>query len=93
MRSKTKELEELLDLELETREAMLNMLEDIEEQKSAIEKSHKEWMDAFDAIDDAVMLHDKEHNVMRVNNAYRKLSEFEKFKDIIGKKYYHIFPK
>jgi len=93
VKNKAKELEELLELEQDTREAMLNMLEDLEEQKNNIESSHKEWIDAFDALDDAVMLHDKDNNIMRVNKAYKDLAGAEKFKYIIGKPYFHSFPK
>lgn len=92
MKSKEEELNELLNLEKDTREAMLNMLEDIEEQKNEIENSNREWIDAFDAIDDAVMLHDKYHNIMRVNRAYKELSEAAKYKHIIGKPYFNVFP-
>lgn len=93
MQGKEQEYKDLLDLEKETREAMLSILEDIEEQKNKIEKSHKEWMDAFDTIDAAVMLHDKSNNLTRVNQAYKDLSGAEKFKDIIGRPYFNVFPK
>lgn len=93
MKYKEGEVEYLLEQEQETREAMLNMLEDLQEQKDMIERSSKEWIDAFDAIDDAVMLHDKDNKIMRVNNAYRKLSNIELYEDIIGKPYFKVFPK
>lgn len=93
MTDREKEFQDLLEQERETREAMLNMLEDLQEQKDIIERSNKEWMDAFDAIDDALMLHDKNNKIMRVNLAYKKLSGAERYKDIIGKPYFKVFPK
>lgn len=93
MTNKEKELETLLELEKETREAMLNMLEDMADQKNMIEHSHQEWKNAFDTIGDAMMLHDKDHNIMRVNKAYKELSGAEKYKHIIGKPYFDVFPK
>lgn len=62
-------------------------------QKEIIARSQREWTDAFDGIEDAIMLHDKEYSLMRVNKAYKELSGAEKFKDIIGKPYYQVFPK
>lgn len=88
-----KELEKLLEQEKETRQAMLNMLEDLQEQRDHIARAHREWIDAFDAIDDAVMLHDIDGNVMRLNRAYKELSGAEKYKDLIGRPYWHAFPK
>lgn len=93
MKHNENEFEYLLEQEQETREAMLNMLEDLQEQKDMIEHSHREWIDAFDAIDDAVMLHDKDNNIMRVNNSYKKLSSIERYEDIIGEPYFKVFPK
>ncbi|MDX1294765.1 MAG: HD domain-containing phosphohydrolase, partial [Sulfurimonadaceae bacterium] len=91
--SHEKELEALLAQEKETREAMLLMLEDLQEQHTKVENAHKEWMDAFDTIDDAVMLHDTEYRLMRVNRAYKDLSGAQKFKEIIGRPYWEAFPK
>jgi len=88
-----KELQEILEQERRTRRAMLGMLEDIQEQKNAIEKANKEWFDAMDSIDDAIMLHDANHLIVRVNRAYKELSNALKFKDVIGKPYYMVFPK
>jgi len=91
--SKNRELQEILEQEKRTRRAMLGMLEDIQEQKNTIEKANKEWFDAMDSIEDAIMLHDKNHLILRVNRAYKKLSGASKFKDIIGKEYWRVFPK
>jgi PAS domain S-box-containing protein len=63
------------------------------EQKLLIEASNKEWIDAFDAIQDAVMLHNKGCNIIRVNRAYKELTGVQKYKEIIGRPYYEVFPK
>lgn len=88
-----KELQEVLEQERRTRRAMLGMLEDIQEQKNTIEKANKEWFDAMDSIEDGIMLHDKNHLILRVNRAYKELSKADKYKDIIGKPYWEAFPK
>ncbi|MCK9372972.1 MAG: HD domain-containing protein [Sulfuricurvum sp.] len=72
------------------------VLYDITEEKKQndlIARAEREWTDAFDAIQDGVMLHDKENNIMRANQAYKELSGAKKFKEIIGKPYYEVFPK
>lgn len=93
MKYKESEVEYLLEQEQETREAMLNMLEDLQEQKDIIEQSHREWLNAFDAVDDAMMLHDKDNNIMRVNHAYKELCGAEEYEEIIAKPYFKVFPK
>ncbi|MDT8338635.1 MAG: HD domain-containing protein [Sulfurimonas sp.] len=88
-----RELQELLEQERRTRVAMLGMLEDIQEQKNSIQKANKEWFDTMDSIEDGIMLHDKNYLILRVNRAYKELSGASKFKDIIGKEYWRVFPK
>lgn len=88
-----KELENLQSQEADTRRAMLSMLEDLQEQKELIARSNEEWINAFDAIDDAVMLHDPQYRIMRVNRAYKELSGAQKYKEIINRPYYEVFPK
>ncbi len=88
-----KEFQEILEQEKRTRKAMLSMLEDIQEQKSMIERANQEWFEAMDSIEDGIMLHDENHLILRVNRAYRDLAKAAKFKDIIGKPYWQAFPK
>lgn len=91
--SNNKELQEILEQERRTRRAMLGMLEDIQEQKNIIEKANREWFDAMDSIEDGVMFHDKNYLILRANRAYKELSKADKYKDIIGKPYWEVFPK
>ena len=93
MRYREEELKNTIKHEQESSDAVINMLKDIQEQKDIIERSNREWISAFDGIKDAVMLHDKYNNIMRVNLSYKKLSGAKDFKDIIGKPYFKIFPK
>ncbi|MBU1658024.1 HD domain-containing protein [bacterium] len=88
-----KELELLLMQEKRTRLAMLSMLEDLQETQTIVKKAEREWTGAFDAIDDGVMLHDVKLNIMRANFAYKELCGAKKFKEIIGKPYWQVFPK
>lgn len=88
-----KELQDMLEQERRTRRAMLGMLEDIQEQKNTIEKRSKEWFEAMDSIEDGVMIHDDKYLILRVNRAYKELAKAAKFKDIIGKPYWQVFPK
>lgn len=88
-----KKLKEMLEQEKRTRRAMLGMLEDIQEQKNIIEKANREWFDAMDSVEDGIMVHDNNRLISRVNRAYKELSGALKYKDIIGKPYWEVFPK
>lgn len=88
-----KELKEILEQERRTRRAMLGMLEDIQEQKNRIEKANREWFESMDSIEDGIMLHDENYLISRMNRAYKELSGALKYKDIIGKPYWEVFPK
>ncbi len=81
----TKELED-------NRSALLFMLEDLENARKKIEQAHQEWRDALDVIGDPIFLHDKEFRILRCNKAYQKCAGI-KFKEIVGRPYYEIFPK
>ena len=57
-----------------------------------IEHAHQEWMSALDSFKDAIFIHDNEFNILRCNKAYQKYAGVP-FEEIIGRKYYEIFPK
>ncbi|MDD2357340.1 MAG: PAS domain S-box protein [Thiovulaceae bacterium] len=57
-----------------------------------IEHAHQEWMSALDSFQDAIFIHDGEFHVLRCNKAYQKYAGLS-FEEIIGRKYYEIFPK
>ena len=81
----------MLELE-ENRSALLFMLEDLEAERKKIEQAHQEWIDALDAVDDPIFLHDAQFRVLRCNKAYQQCAGIP-FGQIIGQPYYASFPK
>lgn len=57
-----------------------------------IEQAHQEWINALDAIEYPIFLHDKEFRILRCNKAYSDYASLP-YSDIIGYPYYTIFPK
>lgn len=76
----------------DTRRAMLNLLEDLQETSEMIERAKKEWEDTFDAITDPIFIHDRDLRIVRANKAYREAVSLP-YSNIIGRPYYEIFPK
>jgi PAS domain S-box-containing protein/putative nucleotidyltransferase with HDIG domain len=74
------------------RSALLFMLEDLERERHQIEFSHREWIAAFDAMRDAVFLHDQDFRILKANRAYADLAG-KGFKELIGQPYWTMFPK
>lgn len=81
----------LLDQD-KSRQALLAMLEDLEESRRKIEHARKEWSDAFDAVRDPIFLHDKDFRILRANLAYAEAAGMD-IKEIIGKPCWEVFPK
>lgn len=77
----------------EANNAMLLMLEDLNEMMTSIEASKKEWESTVDSISDPLFIHDRELKIVRCNKAYRELAGSPNFKEIIGKPYFEVFPK
>ncbi|MEW6689190.1 MAG: HD domain-containing phosphohydrolase [Pseudomonadota bacterium] len=75
-----------------TREALLFMLEDLEEQRRAIEQAKREWIDVVDAIRDPLFIHDRDFRIVRANRAYAARAGLP-FSELIGKPYWQAFPK
>ncbi|MDD2784345.1 MAG: PAS domain S-box protein, partial [Sulfuricurvum sp.] len=57
-----------------------------------IEKALTEWVDALDAIEYPIFMHDRTFRVLRCNRAYREHAGLP-FQEIIGRPYYELFPK
>ncbi|MCW8826573.1 MAG: PAS domain S-box protein [Gammaproteobacteria bacterium] len=57
-----------------------------------IERAHREWVDAFDSINDPIFLHDKHGLIMRANRAYASQAGVP-IEALIGKPYWDFFPK
>ncbi|MCX7193342.1 MAG: GAF domain-containing protein [Proteobacteria bacterium] len=87
-----KSREKNLDAEQSSR-AMLFMLEDMEKSREETEMSRGEWEATFDSINDPIFIHDKAMRLVRVNKAYLAASGEPKFKHVIGKPYYEVFPR
>src|SRR3989304_1275186 len=77
----------------EGRRSILLMLEDLNEATSGMERAKKEGEATFDSISDPLFIHDKKMMLVRVNRAYLSASGEAKFKDIIGRPYFEVFPK
>jgi len=76
----------------DTRRAMLYLLEDINEGASLAEKARTEWEAIFDSISDLLYVHDAQMRIVRCNRAYKDAAKL-KFKEIIGRPYYEVFPR
>jgi len=59
---------------------------------SRIERALKEWMDALDSVREPIFIHDQACRILRCNRAYQKETGLP-FKEIIGRRYYELFPK
>ncbi len=57
-----------------------------------VERAHQEWLVALDSSKDAIFMHDSEFNILRCNKVYQQYAGVS-FDEIIGRKYYEIFPK
>ncbi|MDP2689370.1 MAG: GAF domain-containing protein, partial [Deltaproteobacteria bacterium] len=75
----------------DTRRAMLYLLEDINEGAALTEKAKKEWEATFDGISDLLFIHGPDMRITRCNRAYKEAAGL-KFKEIIGRPYYEVFP-
>ncbi|MBW7957266.1 MAG: GAF domain-containing protein [Deltaproteobacteria bacterium] len=89
------ELEKAREREKEfisTRRAMLSLLEDNTAIAEGIMKSKREWEATFDSILDPMLIHDSGMRVLKCNRAYQAAAGMP-FNEIIGRKYYEVFPK
>ncbi len=76
----------------DTRRAMLYLLEDINDGAALTEKAKKEWEATFDSISDLLFIHGPDMRITRCNRAYKEAAGL-KFKEIIGRPYYEVFPR
>lgn len=79
------------DLE-ETRRAVLNLLEDLEEDRRTIQRAEREWRAAFDHIRDPMFMHDDRFRLIRANRAYLGYAE-PGLAGPIGLPYWEVFPR
>ncbi|MCW8841226.1 MAG: PAS domain S-box protein [Gammaproteobacteria bacterium] len=86
------ELQDLLKEQDDGRRALLHMLKDVEAQKARADELRREWVDAFDAVQDAIFIHDAGYRIVRANRAYAELAG-EPFETLIGRPYWELFPR
>ena len=63
-----------------------------ENTREQIERTHRQWMAALDAVAAPIFLHDKDFHILRCNQAYQRIAGVP-FKQIIGQPYYEVYPK
>lgn len=66
--------------------------EDLELAFRHIEKAHREWLDAFDAVRDPMLLHDRDGRVLRANRAYAEKAGVP-IGEVPGRLYWELFPR
>lgn len=79
------------DKDVGERTALMHALGD-ERSQQLVQKAHREWLTALDAINDPVFMHDKDYRVMRSNRAYAERAGLS-VKEVVGKLYYEMFPR
>ncbi|MDH3973456.1 MAG: ATP-binding protein [Deltaproteobacteria bacterium] len=80
------------EAELEdTRRAMLYMMEDLNESQKAIIHIKEEWVKTFDGIWDPIFIHDRDCRIVRANKAFQDEAGIS-YDDMIGRKYWEVFP-
>jgi PAS domain S-box-containing protein/putative nucleotidyltransferase with HDIG domain len=60
--------------------------------RELLEHTHRDWMDAFDAVSDPIFLHGADGRVMRANRAYAECAGMG-LAEIIGRRYWEVFPR
>jgi diguanylate cyclase (GGDEF)-like protein len=60
--------------------------------RDLIERAHREWVEAFDAVQVLIFLHDNDFRIMRANRAYLDKAGIS-LADAQGKHYWEVFPR
>lgn len=75
-----------------SRNALLAMLEDLQESQHETENARREWTSALDAMSNPIFIHDSECRIIRANLAYALRAGMD-IREVIGKPYWQLFPK
>lgn len=75
----------------QARQAMLFMLEDLNESGASLEQAKKDWELTFDAVTDPIFVHDKDFRIVRANRAYARQANRD-ITDVVGRLYWQTFP-
>lgn len=68
------------------------MQNELERELHQLKQQQREWQSAFDAVTDPIFLYDRSYRILRANSAYAHQAGME-LSDIIGKRYFEVFPK
>jgi len=75
--------------DLENRQDTVKLLEGAYER---LERAHREWEAAFDAVRDPIFLHDAEGRIINANRAYAERAGVP-ITELRGRRYWDLFPK
>lgn len=89
VRERTDELQVALSSISDSRKAVLNILEDVEEEKEKVGKEKDKINAILHSIGDAVLVIDDEYRVIMINKIVEEVSGFSS-QDLVGKKYFDI---
>lgn len=82
-----------LELRVRERTAELEQANvELEESRRRIEMAHRDWNDAFDAIQDPIFIHDRNMRIVQANPAYVARAGMPR-EELTGQIYYHVFPQ
>lgn len=88
-----REARDHLELRVRQRTAELEQANvELEESRRRIEMAHRDWNDAFDAIQDPIFIHDRNLRIVHANPAYAQRAGLP-LEEIRGRIYYELFPK
>ena len=75
----------------DTRRAVVNLLEDLDDDRQRLARAEQEWRAAFDGIRDAIFMHDAQGRITRANRAYLALAG-QDVEQVLGRPYWELFP-
>ncbi|MFU8818424.1 MAG: HD domain-containing phosphohydrolase [Desulfurivibrio sp.] len=88
-----REARDHLELRVRERTAELEQANvELEESRRRIEIAHRDWNDAFDAIQDPIFIHDRNLRIVHANPAYAQRAGLP-LEELRGRLYYELFPK
>ncbi|MDX2494909.1 MAG: EAL domain-containing protein [Desulfuromusa sp.] len=80
----------------ESHSSVLELNRSLEEQVAVrteeLQTSERQWIDAFNALDSVIFIHDREGKIIRANDAYLKLAGCS-LEEASGQHYWNLFPR
>src|SRR5687767_5840316 len=65
---------------------------ELEHERRLLKEIHRQWIDTIDAFDDPLFVRDSQYRILRCNRAYAARAGLT-FPEILGRRYWEIFPK